>query len=107
RFAGTLDAEGAVKLLAGAEYSVCVRLHGAVFSVSAGTPAVCIAYDPKVSSFAKEMRLPCISTDELTPESVADAAESLAATDSVFKGLAEKASLRREKDVLSASELLK
>ncbi len=46
-------------LAAGAEAVAAVRLHAALLAAAAGTPAVCVSYDPKVSSFAKEAGLPC------------------------------------------------
>ncbi|MBQ7591538.1 MAG: glycosyltransferase, partial [Clostridia bacterium] len=44
-------------LAAGAEAVAAVRLHAALLAAAAGTPAVCVSYDPKVSSFAEEAGL--------------------------------------------------
>ena len=76
-FAGRLTAEGAAELLSGAAFSLCVRLHAAVFSLSALTPAISIAYDPKVSSFAKEAGMPCIACEKLTPDTAVAALDGL------------------------------
>jgi hypothetical protein len=47
-----LQAGEIVSLLSGCLFSVCIRLHGAVFSSCAGIPAICLPYDPKVEAFA-------------------------------------------------------
>ncbi len=41
------------KLLAGAELVVSMRLHGCILATLAGIPWIGLAYDPKVSSFAR------------------------------------------------------
>ena len=38
---------------------ISIRLHGAVFACACGVPCVCIAYDPKVSSFASDTDIKC------------------------------------------------
>ena len=52
--------EDAYRTVALSEKVIAMRLHAAVFAVSSGTPAVCLAYDPKVSSFASESGLPSV-----------------------------------------------
>ncbi len=47
-----LQAGEIVSLLSGCLFSVCIRLHGAVFSSCAGIPAICLPYDPKVEAFS-------------------------------------------------------
>lgn len=39
-------------LLGGAVCAVTMRLHSGILAAAAGTPAVCVAYDPKVAAFA-------------------------------------------------------
>jgi polysaccharide pyruvyl transferase CsaB len=41
-------------LLREAEVAVTMRLHAGILAAAAGTPAAAIAYDPKVSSFARQ-----------------------------------------------------
>jgi polysaccharide pyruvyl transferase CsaB len=53
RVMSRLQAGEIVSLLSLCLFSVCVRLHGAVFSSCAGIPAICLPYDPKVESFAE------------------------------------------------------
>ena len=42
-----------VSVLRKCEFTLGMRLHSAVFSSVAGTPAVMIAYDPKVAAYAR------------------------------------------------------
>ena len=55
---------------------VSVRLHGLVLSAAAGTPCVGLAYDPKVSAFARRIGAQSLSLDSLTARDIADAAAS-------------------------------
>ncbi len=45
-------------LFAAADLALTMRLHGAIFATSQGTPFVALAYDPKVAAFAAEVGLP-------------------------------------------------
>jgi len=68
RYAGILGPTELKELLSGAELSVCVRLHAAVFSASVGCPALCICYDPKVKAFAETAGYPSITPEELSDD---------------------------------------
>lgn len=50
---GLLSPGQIVTVLSKCEFTLGMRLHSAVFSSVAGTPAVMIAYDPKVAAFAR------------------------------------------------------
>ncbi len=49
------DPRIAAAVLAGAREAVAMRLHALVFAASAGTPALGIAYDPKVVRFCEDV----------------------------------------------------
>jgi len=51
------DPRHAIEVLAGLQAVVTVRLHGLLLAALAGTPAVPIAYDDKVSSMARQLGL--------------------------------------------------
>ncbi len=55
-----LTPEAAVALMRGACLNVSMRLHGLVYSVAAGTPAVALGYDPKVDGFMRHAGLPFV-----------------------------------------------
>jgi polysaccharide pyruvyl transferase WcaK-like protein len=42
-----------ISVLQKCEFTLGMRLHSAVFSSVAGTPAIMIAYDPKVAAFSR------------------------------------------------------
>ncbi|HFD33137.1 MAG TPA: polysaccharide pyruvyl transferase family protein [Gammaproteobacteria bacterium] len=52
-----------------ADYTIAIRLHSAVFSQIAGTPAIAINYLPKVASYMKDFGTitQCIDLDKLSP----------------------------------------
>lgn len=50
----------AVRLAAGAELALCVRLHSLAFAALAGRAAVALPYDPKVEALARRLNLPCV-----------------------------------------------
>ncbi len=52
-----LSAEATVGIMMGAEMNVSMRLHGLVYSVAAGVPAVALGYDPKVDGFVRHAGL--------------------------------------------------
>jgi polysaccharide pyruvyl transferase CsaB len=57
---------------------VGMRLHALIFAALCGTPAVALAYDPKVTALARTLGVPpVIPVDVLTSESVTDAVVSL------------------------------
>lgn len=56
---------------------VSMRLHAGIFAASCGIAPTMIAYDPKVSSFVKDLNLPTsISADGLSARSLWDAFET-------------------------------
>ena len=66
---GSFGAGPVITLLQKAEALVSVRLHSLVFAALAGTPAVALSYDPKVSGFMKDLGCgSCVDLAELTEE---------------------------------------
>ena len=49
--------------ISSSSFVIAGRLHAAVFAATSGTPAVCLAYDPKVTSFAEVAGYPAISPE--------------------------------------------
>ena len=47
---------------------VSMRLHGLVFALRDGAPALGVSYDPKVSAFCGDAGFPCIDLDHVTEE---------------------------------------
>ena len=64
-----------------AELVVSMRLHGAIFAYSEGIPCACIAYDPKVSAFAREAGLPCEELKNVTETSLCRLIDEAASLD--------------------------
>ncbi len=58
--------------IAGADLVVSTRLHGLIFAVREGVPAVGISYDPKVESFCKMCGLPYLDIGDFSSERVLD-----------------------------------
>ena len=57
------DIRGAI---AGSDMVIATRLHGTMFAVREGIPAVGISYDPKVEAFCESCGLPYVKLEELT-----------------------------------------
>jgi polysaccharide pyruvyl transferase WcaK-like protein len=68
------DPQAALRILAGMEAVVSVRLHGVIFSALARTPCVPIIYDAKVAAVAEQLGLQDVSV----PVSSASGASILA-----------------------------
>ncbi|OPZ76789.1 MAG: colanic acid biosynthesis protein [Actinobacteria bacterium ADurb.Bin444] len=66
-------------LLREADVAVTMRLHSGILAAAAGTPAAAIAYDPKVSSFARQTGQGeyVVTADELETEAGGRRLESL------------------------------
>ena len=59
-----------------------MRLHAMIFAASVQTPAVGLAYDPKVASFCRRSGHPVLQLQEITPERLSQALDqALAARD--------------------------
>jgi polysaccharide pyruvyl transferase WcaK-like protein len=78
REAEILDAT--LDLLASAELVVGERLHAAVLAAAVGTPFVAVEYQPKLGDFAASVGAgsALVRTDQLTPETLAEAAANAA-----------------------------
>ena len=74
--AGFLDLSeprDAIAEISSASLVVAGRLHAAVFAAASGTPAVCIAYDPKVTSFAEVAGYPAVAPEDCVREKILSA----------------------------------
>lgn len=54
--------------IAGSDLVISTRLHGLMFAVKEGVPAVGVSYDPKVEAFCVECGLPYLPLERLTSE---------------------------------------
>ena len=89
--------EDAYRAVASSEKVIAMRLHAAVFAVSSCTPAVCLAYDPKVSSFASEAGLPSVEASPCEDvEAALVAAAEQAATPSTSGEFTERLDAQKE-----------
>jgi polysaccharide pyruvyl transferase CsaB len=57
-------------VIQGARAVIGMRLHAMIFAAAVQTPALAIAYDPKVDVFARRAGQPLLHLDEVTPESL-------------------------------------
>ncbi|MFN3286121.1 MAG: polysaccharide pyruvyl transferase CsaB [bacterium] len=69
----------ALEAVAGARVVVGMRLHALVLAAAAGVPFVGVAYDPKVSSFAAWVEMPCVAANSVDPSELAGQVAALAA----------------------------
>ncbi len=65
-----------IDIISSFKAAVCMRYHAAVFSVMAGTPMVCIDYDPKVMAIAKAADCPLIPVS-MNKKTLSDAFDAL------------------------------
>ena len=56
--ASELSASEIASIFEKCEFIVGMRLHSIIYATVAGTPAICISYDPKVNAIADEIGLP-------------------------------------------------
>ena len=76
----SLENERAARLLTGgAEFTVCMRLHAAVFSAAAGVPAILVCDGGKLAAFARASGLPALGTGVGASELLRAAHRALAA----------------------------
>ncbi len=60
-------------VLSALQAMIAVRLHGAIFALSAGVPTLCIAYDPKVRALAEQVEMPTVALDTNLPTELPEA----------------------------------
>lgn len=70
-----IDIENKLKYIKGAKLVIAMRLHALIFAGNVGTPMIGISYDPKIDSYLKLVKQPCIGNvnykieaDKLTQE---------------------------------------
>lgn len=63
-----IDPRGYLALVGSMDLVVCVRFHGLVFAALTGTPAVGIAYDPKVRHLAETLQVPWMAPTNDLPQ---------------------------------------
>jgi polysaccharide pyruvyl transferase CsaB len=66
---------------------IAMRLHACILSLSAGTPAIGLSYDPKVTQFYAELRLPelCVDIREADSELLHGKAQSILADGALWR----------------------
>ena len=83
-------------VIRGARAVIAMRLHAMIFATSQQTPAVALAYDPKVDAFCRRSGHPVLHLHEATVERLANALEQSLAAKSDGTQLAE---LRRAAEI--------
>lgn len=78
--------------------TLSIRLHGAVFSVIAGTPVIAINYLPKVEGFMKSVGLErfLINVDIINKEQLLELFNDVLNNDSILKEINEKINFKKE-----------
>lgn len=73
----TMDIENKLKYIKGANLVIAMRLHALIFAGNVGTPMIGVSYDPKIESYLKLVKQPCIGnvndkidSDKLTKEAL-------------------------------------
>lgn len=68
-------------LCKGLDLMIAMRLHASILAAAAGTPAIGLVYDPKVSRFFHDLNLPnmCASVSQASAEALTAKAETLLA----------------------------
>ncbi len=102
--ADLLNPSDAVAVIRGARAVIAMRLHAMIFAACTFTPALAIAYDPKVTAFCRRSGYPVLELEEVTPERLEQAlAESFIEKDAdqaSHQLAALKAAAERNFDVL-------
>lgn len=62
------DYRGIRKAIAGSDLLISTRLHGLIFAVREGIPAIGISYDPKVESFCKMCGIPYLEITDFSSQ---------------------------------------
>ncbi|MGL5752565.1 MAG: polysaccharide pyruvyl transferase family protein, partial [Paraclostridium sp.] len=72
-----MDIENKLKYIKGAKLVIAMRLHALIFAGNVGTPMIGVSYDPKIESYLKLVKQPCIGnvndkidSEKLTKEAV-------------------------------------
>lgn len=73
----SIDIENKLKYIKGAKLVIAMRLHALIFAGNVGTPMIGVSYDPKIESYLKLVKQPCIGNvnenieaDKLTKEAL-------------------------------------
>jgi polysaccharide pyruvyl transferase WcaK-like protein len=98
------DPATAIAHLAFFDALVSVRLHGLILGTVAGTPAVSIAYDPKVSAWADRLGLSdyCLPMDEVSADAILARLEPIRSPETAVRMRDRLSALRGEKDMVRA-----
>jgi len=76
---------------------VSMRLHGLVFALRDGAPAMGVSYDPKVTAFCREAGFPCIDLEHVTEERLRALADETAHLDGEELAASAERMRRRER----------
>ena len=85
---------------------VSMRLHGLVFALRDGAPALGISYDPKVASFCRESGLPCLALGEVSGPALCRSIDEASQLDAETLSAAAVKLRRREKVNAHAAAVL-
>ncbi len=84
-----------------------MRLHGLIFALRDGTPAIGMSYDPKVASFCREAKLPWVDLEDITSRGLCALVDKAMHLDTEALSIAAETLRQRERvNARTAAELL-